>query len=162
MHDLTLMSVTLVPAISQDGGALPSNIPGLDSGGADAGTTGADGTGGGGAPNASPFGNSLFMLFALLLVFMIISTMMSARKAKRQAAEMLSALKRGDRVLTSSGMMGTIHDVRDDSIVLRIDDVSGTKAHFAKHAIQQVLKPAKGNAKQDEAAADDNAVAQAG
>lgn len=132
----------------QDGGALPNSVPGI--GGASGGeTTGAPGnpaaTGGtGNAPPPKPFGNSIFIMFALVLVFMIVSTMMSARRAKKQTAEMLGGLKRGDKVLTSGGMLGTVQEVRDDSVVLRIDDVSGAKAQFSKHSIQQVVKSGKG------------------
>lgn len=132
-------------------GALPNAVPGI--GGPSAGgTTGAPGdpagAGGGQPPAVKPFGNSIFIMLALLLVFMIVSSMMSARRAKKQTAAMLGGLKRGDRVLTAAGIFGTVHEVRDDAVVLKIDDVSGTKVQFAKHAIQQVVKSAKGGVKE--------------
>ncbi|MFG0259721.1 MAG: preprotein translocase subunit YajC [Phycisphaerales bacterium JB041] len=136
-------------------GALPNAVPGI--GGSSAGgTTGAPGdagaAGGGATTQPAPFGNSIFIMLALLLVFMIVSSMLSARRAKKQTAEMLGGLKRGDRVLTSAGIFGTVQDVRDDAVVLKIDDVSGTKVQFAKHAIQQVVKSAKGGVKEPAAA----------
>ena len=87
-------------------------------------------------------------MLALLLVFMIVSSMMSARRAKKQTAQMLGGHKRGDKVLTAAGIFGTVHEVRDDAVVLKIEDVSGTKVQFAKHAIQQVVKSAKGGVKE--------------
>ncbi len=132
----------------QDGAALPNNVPGIGNGSGGE-TTGAPGdpAAAGNAPPPKPFGNSIFIIFALILVFMIVSTMMSSRRAKKQTAEMLGGLKRGDRVLTSGGMLGTVQEVRNDAVVLRIDDVSGAKAHFSKRAIQQVVKSGKGNGK---------------
>ncbi|VAX39929.1 hypothetical protein MNBD_PLANCTO03-1006, partial [hydrothermal vent metagenome] len=87
--------------------------------------------------------NPLFIMLALVMVFMVFTTMMSGRREKKRTAEMLASLKRGDRVLTLGGMIGTIHELREDSIVLRVDDVSGAKAHFTRGAIQRVLKSAK-------------------
>src|SRR5690606_16872625 len=96
-------------------------------------------------------------MLVLLMVFMVASTWMSSRKQKRQAAEMMASLKRGDRVLTAGGMIGTVHEVREDSIVLRVDDVSGAKAHFTRGAIQQVIKSGRSDAKSD-----DGSMAEAG
>ena len=66
-------------------------------------------------------------------------------------------VKRGDRVLTVGGMLGTVQEVREDSIVLKVDDVSGAKAHFTRGAIQQVIKSAKSDGKSE-----GGAVAEAG
>ncbi|QKK08748.1 MAG: preprotein translocase subunit YajC [Planctomycetota bacterium] len=151
MQNSILWTTTPGLGLIQDG-ALPNAVPGI--GGSSAGgTTGAPGDpaaagGPAGGAAAKPFGNSIFIMLALLLVFMIVSSMMSARRAKKQTAQMLGGLKRGDKVLTAAGIFGTVHEVRDDAVVLKIDDVSGTKVQFAKHAIQQVVKSAKGGVKE--------------
>lgn len=133
--------------VSQDGAELPNTVPGI---GAPTGGGAVEGQplpGGGGTGPATPppggVGNFLLPMMLLVVVFMIFSTMMSSRREKKRTAEMLGALKRGDRVLTAGGMIGTVHEVREDSIVLRVDDVSGAKAHFTRGAVQQVLKAAK-------------------
>lgn len=148
MQNSFLWTTTPGLGFIQDG-PLPNAVPGIggSSAGGTTGTPGdpaAGGAAGGGAAAPSPFGNSIFIMLALLLVFMIVSSMLSGRRAKKQTAEMLGSLKRGDRVLTAAGIFGTVHEVRDDAVVLKIDDVSGTKVQFAKHAIQQVVKSAKG------------------
>ena len=163
-------AMTMVPVVSvglwQDGEALPNAVPGIgagSSGGApgvgDAATTGqpAGGAGAGQPQMTSPFSSPLMLMLVLLMVFMIASTWMSSRKQKRQAAEMMASLKRGDRVLTVGGMLGTVQEVREDSIVLKVDDVSGAKAHFTRGAIQQVIKSAKSDGKSE-----GGAVAEAG
>ena len=158
MQNSFLWSSTPGLGFIQDG-VLPNAVPGIGGGSSAGGTTGASGdpaaTGGGAAPAPKPFGNTIFIMFALVLVFMIVSTMLSGRRAKKQTAAMLAGLKRGDRVLTAAGIFGTVQEVRSDAVVLKIDDVNGTKVQFAKHAIQQVVKPAKGGVK--ELAADSSA-----
>lgn len=141
---------TLALGMIQESGPLPNSLPGVGAAGAEA-TEGqaAPGTAGPGTGATQPPGlfNPLFMMLALLLVFMVFSSMMSGRRAKKQAAAMLAALKRGDRVLTVGGLIGTVHEIREDSIVLRVDDVSGAKAHFTRGAVQQVLKSARSDTK---------------
>ena len=148
-----LSALTLaLPALVQEGQDLPTSVPGVGPA-TDAGATQADGsatggTTGGGNTQASPtLFNPIFGILILFMLFMVVSTMMSARKEKRRAAEMMASLKRGDKVLTAGGMIGTIHEVREDSIVLRVDDVSGAKAHFTRGAIQKVIKPSKQDGK---------------
>lgn len=131
---------------SQDGAELPNTVPGIGTPAGGGAVEGQPLSGGGTGPattQPSPFGNFLLPMMLLVVVFMIFSTMMSSRREKKRTAEMLGALKRGDRVLTAGGMIGTVHEVREDSIVLRVDDVSGAKAHFTRGAVQQVLKTAK-------------------
>jgi len=42
------------------------------------------------------------------------------QKRTKQRNQMLSALKKGDKVVTIGGMHGTIQDISDDSVTLRI------------------------------------------
>lgn len=77
----------------------------------------------------------LMQFLPLILVFGIFYFLLIAPMRKRQKAhqQMLSALKKGDRVLTSGGLYGEIHALDDTSVVLRIaDDV---KVKVARHAI---------------------------
>jgi len=141
---------TLSIGLPQDGTPLPNSVPGIGvpaGGGAVEGQPLSGGGTGPAAPPPSGFSNFLLPMMLLVVVFMIFSTMMSSRREKKRAAEMLGSLKRGDRVLTAGGMIGTVHEVREDSIVLRVDDVSGAKAHFTRAAVQQVLKAAKSDTK---------------
>jgi preprotein translocase subunit YajC len=130
----------------QEGGDLPTSVPGIGPG---PGATEGQGAGPGPATTQGQPGmfNPMFLLLLLVLVFMIVTTMMSSRREKRRVAEMLSGIKRGDRVQTLAGMIGTVHEVRDDAIVLRVDDTTGTKIQFAKSAVQHVLKSARTDSK---------------
>ena len=54
---------------------------------------------------------------------------------------MIAALKKGDRVLTTGGMYGTVLGVDDQKVVLRIAEgqKEDIKAEFAKSAVVHVL-----------------------
>jgi preprotein translocase subunit YajC len=105
---------------------------------------GADGTLGpnGAQPAPNPFGGGFFMIMLLFLVVMLVLPAMAGRKQKKQRAEMLSSIARHDRVQTVGGMIGTVAEIRDDEVVLKVDESTNTKIRFARSSIQQVLKKA--------------------
>jgi preprotein translocase subunit YajC len=89
--------------------------------------------------------NSISPLFQFLpyiaigVVFYFLLFMPMQRQKKRQA-QMLSALKSGDSVVTSSGIMGTITAVDGDTIVLRVKP-DNLKLQFARSAISTLVPP---------------------
>ena len=52
-------------------------------------------------------------------------------------------MKRGDRVQTVGGEIGTVVDLTESEMTLRVDETSNTRIRFARSAIQQVLKEGK-------------------
>lgn len=110
------------------------------------GVTGAPGTTPAGAPPSG--GSPLFMLLPLVLIMVVLMVMSGGaqRREKKRLATLIAALKKNDRVLTIGGIIGTVHEVRDDEVVLKVDENSNTRVRFTKNAIQQVLKPADGPA----------------
>jgi preprotein translocase subunit YajC len=52
---------------------------------------------------------------------------------------MVQSLKKNDRVRTIGGILGTVMDVRDDEIVLKIDEATNTKMRVIPAAIATVL-----------------------
>lgn len=90
---------------------------------------------------ATPAGSGWFIMVfpLLLLVVMILMTTMSQRKEKKKRTELLSSLATHDKVQTSGGIIGTVVEIRDDEVVLRVDEVSNTRIRFAKTAILGVL-----------------------
>jgi preprotein translocase subunit YajC len=77
------------------------------------------------------------LMFAILY-FMVIRPQGAERK---KLQKQIDALKKGDKVLTSSGMFATVVSIEPDRAVLRINDE--TKVEFAKSAISQVLTESK-------------------
>ena len=126
-------------------------VPGAGAGGAAPTTTGAPGAAGGGTPPppGGLGGNGMIFLMVGLLGFMLITTMFSGRKQKKQRAEMLGGLAKHDRVQTVGGMIGTIAEMRGDELVLKVDEGSNTRVRVARSAIQVVLKQSREHGETD-------------
>lgn len=78
-----------------------------------------------------------FFAVPLGIVYLLI-LMPKSREDKRRK-KMLSALKRGDRVVTTGGMLASVIDVRDSEVVLKVDESANVKARFTRSAIAAVL-----------------------
>jgi len=88
-----------------------------------------------------------------LLVFMIFISMMTGRKEKKRRETLMNSLGKGDKISTSSGIIGTITEMTDTEVVIRSED---TKIRLAKSAIAGVqsssnLKGASGTIEAKEA-----------
>jgi preprotein translocase subunit YajC len=95
-----------------------------------------------GAAAAAPANPTIAFLiqFGPILIIFAIMYMLLIRpqqQRQKQMDQMLKAVKKGDRVLTTGGILGTIVGVEDTKAVLRIaDDV---KVEITKSSIVQVL-----------------------
>ena len=72
----------------------------------------------------------LFGSFGLIFYFLIVRP---GQKRQKAAADMLGSLKSGDKVVTTGGLIGTITDLRDDRVVLKI--ANDVKAEFTKASV---------------------------
>ncbi|MEQ9616480.1 MAG: preprotein translocase subunit YajC [Phycisphaerales bacterium] len=118
--------------------------------------TGGGGGADGGAAQGPPAGGfSQMFLFLMLgmLALMIFTSVSSGRKEKRKMQDMMSSLSRHDKVMTNGGIIGVITELRDDEVVLKVDESTNTRIRFTKAAIKTVLKSA---AHKDEAALSDS------
>ncbi len=100
------------------------------------------GTGAPGAARPAPQGDLLTMMwpmFAIIGVFLLIS-IMTGRKDKKRRESLMKGLGKGDKVQTIGGILGTVVEVGDDDVLLRVDETSNTRIRFAKAAVQQVLR----------------------
>lgn len=82
-----------------------------------------------------------FAPFVLILGVFIVMSMLAGRKEKKKQAAMMNSIKKQDLVMTGSGIIGTVVEVSDDEIVLRVED---GRIRFAKRSVTQVLKSAAG------------------
>jgi len=101
-----------------------------------------DGAGAGGLTpiliNLSPF-----ILILLIFYFLLIRPQ---QKRERERQQMLSRISKGDIVITSGGLIGTVVGVKDPIVVLRIAD--NVKVEVLKNAITQV-REGKGEIKEE-------------
>ncbi|TVQ59226.1 MAG: preprotein translocase subunit YajC [Phycisphaerales bacterium] len=92
-------------------------------------------------------GMGMFLpLILMMFVFMIVMQIFAGRKEKKRRAEMLGGLTRHDRVQTIGGVIGTVAEIRDDEIVLKVDEATNTKLRIARSAVQSVLKKSSSSA----------------
>ncbi len=70
----------------------------------------------------------------LVFYFLVIAP---ANKQRKKQQEMLSALKKGDRVITNGGIYGTIQGVEPEAIYLKIAD--NVKVKVARSAVSSVV-----------------------
>ena len=59
----------------------------------------------------------------------------------------INQLKRGDRIQTIGGILGTVVESREDEVIVKVDESSNTKIHFTRSAIHRVLDGEKAAAK---------------
>jgi preprotein translocase subunit YajC len=75
-----------------------------------------------------------FLLIFVVFYFVLLAPM---RKQQKKTKEMLSQLKKGDRVMTSGGIYGTVSQVEDAIAWVKIADT--VKVKMAKSAITAVI-----------------------
>lgn len=94
----------------------------------------------------SPLGQWVFIIpLLLIMVFMIWTSSSAQRKERKKREAMLSALKRHDRVQTIGGLIGSVVEIKDNEVVLKVDEANNVKMRFAKSAVQQVLTEGAGD-----------------
>jgi preprotein translocase subunit YajC len=104
--------------------------------------------GGGQQQPSGLFGPSFIWIMLGMIVIMLIFSG-GGRKQEKQRKAMLATLKRNDRVQTIGGVLGTVLEVNEHDVLLRVDEGSNTRIRFARSAIQQILREAKEPAKGD-------------
>ena len=86
-----------------------------------------------------PLQNMLSTILPFAAIILIFYFMMIRPQQKRQKEmkAMLDAMKKGDKVITSSGIHGTITDIEDNVITVQIAE--NTKVRFEKVAVTTVI-----------------------
>ena len=92
------------------------------------------------ATGSGGFGSTFASLVPLLLIFLIMYFII-IRPQQKKAKEhnlMVSALKRGDQVLTQGGIIGKVIKVKDDSEI-EVEIATNTKVRIIKSTVVNVL-----------------------
>jgi preprotein translocase subunit YajC len=87
--------------------------------------------------------NPLLNMLPIALVFLVFYFLLIRPQQKKQKAheKMLASVNKNDEVITAGGMHGTVVNVKDTTVVLRVDD--NVKIEFQKSAIAQIKKQRK-------------------
>lgn len=88
---------------------------------------------------ASGFGSMLLPLIIVMGIFYVMLILPQQRQRKKTQA-MLQALKTGDKVITTSGIYGTINGIDGETLILKIADTgsSPVKIRISRSAVAQV------------------------
>lgn len=80
-------------------------------------------------------------MIAVIAVIWILLMWLPQRKEQQRSKAMLDGLKKNDRVLLTSGIVGVVMTAQpeDKVIVVRIDETSGAKIRVLRSAVMRVL-----------------------
>ncbi len=106
---------------------------------------GADGA----AAQGSGIGMFVYLgLMLLLLYFMLIRPQ---RRREKERRALLDAVKTGDRILFAGGLIGTVANVKDKTLLVKLAD--NVKVEVARACVAQILtKDSNPNAEEGKAA----------
>ena len=89
----------------------------------------------GGGGEGQQGGSSLMGLLPIVLIFGVLWFFMirPQSKQRKETQRMLADLRKGDKVVTIGGVHGVIQSVRENSVILKVDE--NCKIEFARSAI---------------------------
>ena len=82
-------------------------------------------------------GSPLVMMGLMIVMFYFLLIRPQQRQRKEQAAR-IAALRTGDKVITTAGLHGIVHSVKDTTVMVKVAE--GTNLEFDKAAIASVAK----------------------
>ena len=76
---------------------------------------------------------SVVFMVVLMFIVMYFFLFRPQQKKEKQRQRMIEELKKGDKVITNSGMIGVIWGIKDNNFIIKVDDE--VKIEFLKSAI---------------------------
>lgn len=89
-----------------------------------------------GAETANPLISFLPLIFIFAIFYFLIIRPQQRRQQELQ--KVVENLKKGDRVVTAGGLIGTVTSIQNDYVVLKVGDNDQTKIEVLKSAITGV------------------------
>jgi preprotein translocase subunit YajC len=89
--------------------------------------------------------NPILQLVPFLFIFVIFYFMLIVpqRKQQKEHKNLLANLKKNDEVVTASGIHGTVINVKDTTVILRVDE--NVKIEVEKVSIAALKNPSSAN-----------------
>jgi preprotein translocase subunit YajC len=127
--------------LAQDGtaaSAAPARPVGMPGAAPAAATVQPGGTAAPAAGQPQGAGSSMLPMIVLLAFgVMFISMLLSGRKDQKKRKELIESMRKGDKVQTGGGIIGTVAEIGQDDVVLKVEE---GRIRFAKAAIVSVLR----------------------
>jgi preprotein translocase subunit YajC len=111
-----------------------------------------------GAPQGGGDSKSTLLSFAPIVAIIAIFYLLIIRpqnKKQKETQRMLADLKKGDRVVSIGGIHGVIQTVRENSVIVKVDE--STKIEFSRSAIASVEASGKVRAEEKRTEIEDDA-----
>ncbi|HOW36271.1 MAG TPA: preprotein translocase subunit YajC [Candidatus Omnitrophota bacterium] len=90
--------------------------------------------------SGNPFGSLLIFVYAAIFMIWYFLVIKPNREKQNQQKKMLTNLKKNDEVVTVGGIHGTIVNVKETTVIVRIDD--NVKMEVDKEAVTTITKVA--------------------
>ncbi len=100
-----------------------------------------------GHASQNPMGTMCVMLI-LIFVIMYFLILRPQSKAKKEQAQRVSSLEKGDKIVTIGGLHGAVHHISKTTVTVKLSE--GVFVPFEKDAIRSVAKVGKGGKKERE------------
>ena len=84
---------------------------------------------------------SMLIMFALIFLVMYFFMIRPQRKQQKALDEMRKALTKGDKVITVGGIYGTMAEVDETTVLIKVD--GDVKLRVDKNSVQKDTTPAK-------------------
>lgn len=84
---------------------------------------------------------TMAVTFGLVIVIFYFMIIRPQNKRQKETERMLNELKKGDKIITIGGLRGEVQDVKEETIVIKVDADSNTKLEFNKNAIASLVNP---------------------
>jgi len=100
----------------------------------------------GGASGGSLLGS--FLPFIIIIAIFYLLIIRPQNKKRKETEKMLSALKKGDKVVTIGGLHGTVQSVDETTVIIKADD--NVKLKFLRSAVSTVSQAGDKDDKNEE------------
>jgi preprotein translocase subunit YajC len=82
--------------------------------------------------------STIYMIGFLVVIFALFYFVMirPQRKRQKEQQEMIAAIQKGDRVITAGGIFGVVDNIREDSVVIKVE--GGTLLRVAKGSVMVI------------------------
>lgn len=94
-------------------------------------------------PGWYQFFHSFSFPMMVVVVVVWIYFLKSKRGGDKELANRLKDLKRGDRIQTIGGILGTVVEARESDVVVKVDESNNTKIKFTRKAIASIIDDEK-------------------
>ena len=81
----------------------------------------------------------IIVMFGGVILIMYFLVLRPNKRNEEKRMEMLAAIKKNDKVMTTGDLLGVVSAVREKEVVIKVDEERNVKVRVAIHAIASVI-----------------------